>query len=647
MSLETCDMWGAPAESRRAGNAALDGQLERVGKGGATPLWIWPVLCAFAPLRLGVKHDLTQRRRYGKDLRASSKRCKPALAITLQRSIAIISIYTAALFLSNSPAIASDSLPQSDEGIRVELPENGNLRIENPRGNVNLEVWKENYVTVSAVSEGGEQGRSPAIIQRAERLLSVRVALGSSRARAPVSLVLRIPERAHAAIITTDGVVEVRGLPAALLVQTSSGEIRAYFPAGADADIVAQTIKGGVTLPQWTAAAASNNPGSPIQTRLGAGGRTVRLHSETGNINLALEGSGNPQTAATQSPEPVATPRTGTETQDQTQATLTPRSRRPKLIGAKADDGGIGRVGTPNEGPEEVSEGDVIRVNTELVSVNVSVIDRGTNRGLTGLGKDDFRLWEDNVEQQIKQFDSASAPFNLVLLVDLSGSTTQKTELIKSAAIHFVEAARPFDRISVITFAGEQVVVSPLTTDHEALRQRINALRKPDGSTRLYDSVAFATEEVLKDARSHRNAIVLMSDGLDSVLPNVTGEGSKLPYASLVTRIKEFDGVLYTIWVDTQSYEPMSPLDIQQETFDFGHDSMQELADVGGGTFYEVEELKDLAGAYERIVADLGTVYTLSYRPTNKLRDGTWRAIRVKVEKPDAVARGKRGYYAR
>ena len=616
--------------------------MEGRGKRNMTRLWISSFLCSFAPLREIAFYTKAPSRKVIQS-RVAAALCWRAPYLVILRAIAIAGIATTALVVSYPPATASGSVRQSDEGIRVELPENGNLRIENPRGNVNLEVWKENYVTVAALGEGGQQGRSPAIIQRAERLLSIRVAVGSARAHAPVSLLLRIPERAHAAIITTDGTVEVRGLPAALLVQTISGEIRAELPAGADADIVAQTVKGAVTLPQGTAAAASNRPGLAVQTRLGAGGRTVRLHSESGNINLTLEGSAG---QVAQASEQTAAPKPATEPPDQTQATPKPRSRRPTLVGAKGDDSRARKVGS-TEGPEEVSEGDIIRVNTELVSVNVSVIDRGTNRGLMGLGKDDFRLWEDNVEQRIAQFDSASAPFNLVLLIDLSGSTTKKTELIKSAAIHFMEAARPFDRISVITFASEQVVVSPLTTDHEALRQRINAMQKPEGSTKLYDSVAFATEEVLKDARSHRNAIVLMSDGLDSVLPNVTGEGSKLPYDGLVTRVKEFDGVLYSIWVDTQSYEPMSPLDIQQETFNLGHDRLQELADVGGGTFYECDELKDLAGAYERIVADLGTVYTLSYRPTNKLRDGTWRAIRVKVEKPNAVARGKRGYYAR
>ena len=95
--------------------------------------------------------------------------------------------------------------------------------------------------------------------------------------------------------------------------------------------------------------------------------------------------------------------------------------------------------------------------------------------------------------------------------------------MIKAAALHFVEAARPFDRIGVITFAGEQVVISPLTTDHDALRRRIAAIERPQGSTRLYDSLAFAMEEVFREAKdSRRNAIVLMSDGLDSVLPNVS-----------------------------------------------------------------------------------------------------------------------------
>jgi hypothetical protein len=129
-------------------------------------------------------------------------------------------------------------------------------------------------------------------------------------------------------------------------------------------------------------------------------------------------------------------------------------------------------------------------------------------------------------------------------------------------------------------------------------------------------------------------------------MPNVTGNGSALPYEELRNRAQEFDGVIYTIWTSTE-YEAFSPEDIQPETFDLAHDRMRELAEAGGGLFYAVERLEDLAGVYERVVADLGTVYSLSYRPTNKTRDGRWRAIRVRLPNhPAAVARGKRGYNA-
>ncbi|HMF56867.1 MAG TPA: VWA domain-containing protein, partial [Pyrinomonadaceae bacterium] len=296
--------------------------------------------------------------------------------------------------------------------------------------------------------------------------------------------------------------------------------------------------------------------------------------------------------------------------------------------------------------PQDVDEGDVIRVDTQLVTVNMNVVDRSTNRGLTGLTQNDFRLYEEGAEQQIARFESSAAPFNLVLLIDLSGSSREVVNLIKGAALRFVNAARPNDRIAIITFANAPVIISGLTDDRAALRERINLIEQPKGSTKLYDSLAFAIEQVTRDAgNSRRNAIVLMSDGLDSVLPNVEGDGSAIDYQQLLSRVREFDGVLYTLWLDT-TYEPLSQLDVQDETFDLAHDRMKELAEAGGGIFYEVERLEDLAGAYERVVADLGTVYSLSYTPTNKARDRRWRSIRVVVSRPNAVARGKRGYYA-
>jgi VWFA-related protein len=564
------------------------------------------------------------------------------LAVPISRSVLFFSRslclpFTLCLLFVGNPISINASVSQSDEGLRLELPVNGNLRVENLRGGVIAELWNESYVSLSAITDSGQESRSPAVVQRSDSLLSVRLARGAATAPR-INLRLKIPARAHAAIFTGDSSVEVRGLPAALLIQTVSGEIRVELPTEARADVLADSRTGTVSS-SFPEATVDRSRRPQLQARIGAGGRSVRLYSQAGNIALATASSSSPIASSQTLPERRELLEPGE---------ITKPTQRPELIGPVINTPAAGTPAPAASGPEEISEGDIVRVDTQLVSVNVSVVDRSTNRGVNDLAKEDFRLAEDNVNQQILHFDSASAPFNLLLLIDLSGSTAKVVELIKSAALHFVDAARPFDRIGVITFAGSQVVVSPLTTDHAALHQRIAAIEKPDGSTKLYDSLAFAIEEVFREAKdSRRNAIVMMSDGLDSVLPNVTGEGSKLSYEEVVRRAKEFDGVVYSIWVDTQSYEPLSPLDIQQETFDLAHDRMKELADVGGGAFYECEELKDLAGAYDRVVGDLGMVYTLAYRPSNKVRDGSWRTIRVNVNKPNAVARGKRGYFAK
>lgn len=547
--------------------------------------------------------------------------------------IAVAFLFSLALFAR----FVSNTKAQTADGVRLELPANGNLRVENLRGAVIVETGNDAFVSVAAVAENGERVKSPAVIQSTQGLLSIRITRADKAP--PVHLTLRIPARTHAAIFTNTGSVEVRGVPRALLIQTVSGDIRLDVPRDPNATVVAESKTGSVS--SSVASLAVNEAERPqLSARLGTGAANVRLYSQAGSVTVAPRAevlASDADSSAT----PMRKP---------SEPSLAARPNKegpPVLTGSDPNKTGAGTPARPSNTPEEVSEDDVVRVDTELVSVNVSVVDRGTSRGVNDLSQGDFRLYENNGAQQILHFESSSAPFNLVLLVDLSGSTAKVVDLIKSAALHFVDAARPFDRIGVITFAGGQVVVSPLTTDHAALHERINAIQKPDGSTKLYDSLAFAMDEVFRETKdSRRNAIVVISDGLDSVMPNVTGEGSTLSYQELIRQAREFDGVIYSIWTDTQAYEPLSPGDIQQETFDLAHDQMKEISDVGGGAFYECFQLQDLAGAYDRVVADLGTLYTLSYRPSNKVRDGSWRAIRVTVNRPNAVARGKRGYYA-
>ncbi|HKV34723.1 MAG TPA: VWA domain-containing protein, partial [Pyrinomonadaceae bacterium] len=305
---------------------------------------------------------------------------------------------------------------------------------------------------------------------------------------------------------------------------------------------------------------------------------------------------------------PVSANVTGKSVQGEITVDRSQPAKPPELVGPDKPPELVGPdnakppAGTPAAEPQndEIGEGDVIRVDSQLVTLNISVIDRGTNRGLMGLNQSDFKLFEDGQEQRIVQFDSSAAPFDMVLLIDLSGSTREVVKLIRAAALRFVETARPADRIAVITFAGEAKIISELTADRELLRQRIETIDTARGDTKLYDATNFAMSEVLKQSKnSRRTAIVLMSDGLDGTIPGISGQqGSvKYSYPETLRNIQEFDGVLYTLWLNTE-YEAMSPLDTQPEAFDMGHSRMKEMAEAGGGIFYPVERLTDLAGAY-------------------------------------------------
>lgn len=533
-------------------------------------------------------------------------------------SLSLQRVFIAALYfgLLLSPVSASTQQSESPEGIRIEFVSGSHLRIENQFGDIEAEVWKENYITVSTTVDGGKPlARSPVVIENRKQLLSISIVRRPTDPVAVIKLKVNIPEGAHAEIVTGKQSLSLRGTPSSASLRSSGGDIRVEFLEPPNADILARSLTGSVvsTLPEFR---TSN--GHVLQARLGAGTQTLRINSQSGAISLAqFARTGGLAKAMVE--------------EDQSTAE-TPR--KPAGTPAPASD------------TQEISEGDVIRVDSQLVTLNMSVVDRNTSRGLVGLTQPDFRLFENGSEQKILQFESSSAPFDLMLLIDLSGSTRDVVSLIRAAALRFINAARPFDRIGVITFAGRPTVVSPLTLDRQALRQRVNAIDTEAGDTKLYDATDFALTNMLQVTKNaRRTAVVLMSDGLDGNIPGVQGDGSSLPYADLVNRVREFDGVLYTLWLNTE-YEALSPLDTQPEAFDAGHDRMKEMADAGGGAFYEVERLEDLAGAYERVVADLGTVYSLAYRPADKTRDGKWRAIRVDVNRPNAVARGKRGYYA-
>lgn len=514
--------------------------------------------------------------------------------------------------------VVAQRLPtRPDEGIQIDAPVGGRVRIENQFGEVRVDVWKEKYLSVSALTDpGAGLVRSPVVIGNKLQVLDITVVRRRTDPLTAVKLLVKLPEGTKVEIITGKHAATMSGLPASASVTTLTGDVKVEFPEPINADISARSVKGSInsTLPNLV-----SSRGHLLQSRVGTGLHQLRITTQSGEVNLVPISSTAVGTSSRRTAEPLSLEPPG-------QAAGTP---------------------APVTETQEIDENDVIRVDSQLVALNMSVVDRNTNRGLMGLSGSDFRLFENGVEQKILQFESSAAPFDLLLLIDMSGSTRDKVTLVRAAALRFINAARPFDRIGVVTFAGRPTVVSPLTLDRELLRDRVRAIATERvGDTKLYDATDFAATLLLRESQNkRRTAIVLFSDGLDGRIEGVQGDGSQLAYEDFIRKVQEFDGVLYTLWLNTR-YVALNERDTQPEAFDDGHDQMQEMAESGGGLFYEVNRLQDLAGAYERVVADLGTVYSLAYRPSDKTRDGRWRAIKVNVNRPAAVARGKRGYYA-
>src|SRR5262249_6716051 len=195
---------------------------------------------------------------------------------------------------------------------------------------------------------------------------------------------------------------------------------------------------------------------------------------------------------------------------------------------------------TPS-GPEEVSAGDVIKVNTTLVTIPVSVMDRD-GRYVPNLQKEEFRIWEDGVEQEVAFFQSVDKPFSVVLMLDTSPSTQFRLEDIQDAAITFVNQLRPDDRVMVVSFNDDIKILSDFTTDRSKLHRAIQRSHTSDG-TRLYDAVDMVINQQLSRIQG-RKAIVLFTDGVDTTSRHAS-------YQSNVMDAQELDALIYTVDYDT------------------------------------------------------------------------------------------------
>lgn len=280
-------------------------------------------------------------------------------------------------------------------------------------------------------------------------------------------------------------------------------------------------------------------------------------------------------------------------------------------------------------------ETETVKVETNLVNLNIRILTQDFKTPKeSNFSKDDFVVLEDGQEQEIMFFSASEQPFNLVLILDFSGSTKNKQDIIKKAAQKFVDYARPSDQISVVAFANEIKLVSELTIDKQKLKKQIKNIDINGGSP-IWDSLIFAYKNILQTEKGKRNAVVIMTDGADGSF--------NTSFADLFETVRNSDTTIFPVY-----FTPFP--ETNERTKKLNHKSYQSLwmlAEETGGQLYKADKFEDLEGIYEQVVNELGKIYSLGYEPKNQTHDGSWRNLKVKIKnRSDVIARTRRGYYA-
>ena len=305
---------------------------------------------------------------------------------------------------------------------------------------------------------------------------------------------------------------------------------------------------------------------------------------------------------------------------------------------------------------------DVIRTDTSLVQLNIGVVDK-QGRPITSLTKGDFSVYEDGIKQTIQRFEPVEAPFSLVLMLDMSGSTINFRQQLKLASQRFLDALAPEDRVAVVQFDSKIKTLINFTTDRQKTAYAIE-IANGKGETHFYEALRYALRELDKEGK-RRKAIVVLTDGLDTemrsvdrrALANVTTDEEAIaavkakgtPELNQVIALADRQGVSIFPLALPSGDPKRLPLQDPNITgiYAAARLRLQALSDRSGGRLNEINKLEQMALLYREVAASIRTLYTLSYQASTERTRGKWHEIKIEVPSQDLTARTKPGYFGR
>ena len=275
-----------------------------------------------------------------------------------------------------------------------------------------------------------------------------------------------------------------------------------------------------------------------------------------------------------------------------------------------------------------------LHMDVDLALINVTVTDP-YNRLVTGLDPDNFRVYEDNIEQEVVTFSSEDVPISIGVIFDFSGSMANKIGKAREAALQFFKTANPQDEFFLVSFNERAELTSAFTNSIEDLQSRM-MLTAPKGRTALLDAIYLGLSQ-MRGARNGKRALLILSDGGDN--------HSRYNESDIKRLVREADTQLYAIGIfDPLGYRNRTPEELN------GPSLLGEVTEMTGGRVFAVENLNELPDIASKIGMELRNQYVLGYRPSNKAHDARWRKIKIKLRAPKGLpplnVYSKTGYYA-
>ena len=523
----------------------------------------------------------------------------------------------------------------------LEAPEKVSLSVKNLDGKVSVVASEEQQkkVTIEAKSSGSPIEAEDVKVETKGSVIRIDVRPRGEKNR--IDLVVMIPTRSKVEVEGQAGAVDVIGSLESATVKTDTGTIHADVPLEA----VKFNFVWEASRPRYM----SDVELPPVKEKAGGqfrlSGRlgekdakkeelvALDFRTQRGVVLLNID----PEMAPADLRErPLTEAAQAIVRSGDAQLIESIRKVSPKLFGDFAK-----TLPPPEKEPSLVKRAPpghniVTAVAPQLLRFNASVTDR-YGRAIGGMRESDFTVWENGIERRVTNVAPANEPFNLVLLLDVSGSVEERMDFIRKAARDFLRTASPQDRISIISFRDDIQVISDFSTDRQMLSKKLDEI-DAGGGTALYDALGYVMSEPMKRLRGERTAIVVMSDGDDNK--------SFLPFPAILEALSESGVLVYPLYVPSGLVPEASvpkpsvtidPLRTRYLTLTTRADEEgRRLAAASGGVYYPIRRLEDLQKAYDDVVTQLRSAYTITYASNSV---STTPRVRVRTNRDGASVR--------